>query len=157
MTDPTPTIAAATGPVLTATVIPGDEIDLVGSGFPAQADVLLVITRNGTNAGSRSLETDAVGGFTAAIDAGPGLGGAYLFVATSGSARATVEAVAVETAGSGGTGGLNPSAPPTDMASGPPGRSLLGTTWTLALAAAATGLFIGLGALWRRRRSKIVC
>lgn len=106
-----PTIVAAAEPVLTATVIPGQEIDLVGSGFPAGSDIALVIQRNGADAGSQALTTDANGGFMATIDAGPGRGGVYTVTATSGSMTATVQALAVETAG-----GLQSTPPPTDMA-----------------------------------------
>ncbi|MGZ9231131.1 MAG: hypothetical protein ACXW4H_07580 [Candidatus Limnocylindrales bacterium] len=102
-----PTIVAAADPTLTATVIPGQEIDVVGSGFPSDADVVLAIQRNGTDAGSQALRGDAAGGFTAVIDAGPGRGGVYTLTATSGSVSATVEAMAVETAG-----GLQSSTPP---------------------------------------------
>lgn len=116
-----PATVAAAEPTLTATVIPGHEIDVTGSGFPADADVLLAIQRNGADAGSQSLKTDAAGSFTATIDAGPGRGGVYTLTATSGSVTASVEALAVETAG-GTAGGLQSSPPPTDTASGVPGR-----------------------------------
>ena len=102
-----PTLVAAAEPALAATVIPGHEIDVVGSGFPSDADVLLAIQRNSTDAESQALRTDAEGGFTAVIDAGPGRGGVYTLTATSGSVSATVEALAVETAG-----GLQSSTPP---------------------------------------------
>ncbi len=45
---------------------------------------------------------DASGAFTTTIDAGPGRGGAYTLVATSGPSTATVDVVAVETAGGDG-------------------------------------------------------
>ena len=102
-----PTIAAAADPTLTAAVIPGHEIDVVGSGFPVNADITLSIQRNGSDAGSQALRTDTAGGFTAVIDAGPGQGGVYTLTATSGSVTATVEALAVETAG-----GIQSSTPP---------------------------------------------
>src|SRR5512141_3059255 len=81
----TPTLVAAAEPALSATVIPGQEIDLAGSGFPADADVQLVILRNGADAGSQVLHTDAAGAFTATIDAGPGRGGGYTMTATAGT------------------------------------------------------------------------
>ena len=94
-----PALVAAAEPALTTTVIPGQEIDVSGTGFPGDADVLLEIQRNGAAAGSQTLHTDAAGSFTATIDAGPGRGGMYTLIATSGSAKAVAEAVAVETAG----------------------------------------------------------
>lgn len=115
-----PSIVAAAEPALTATVIPGQEIDVVGAGFPADADVLLVIERNGAGAGSQTLRTDAAGGFTATIDAGPSRGGVYSLIATSGPAKAVAEALAVETAGA---GGLQSTPPPTDLAGGATVRS----------------------------------
>jgi hypothetical protein len=93
-----PAIVSAAEPALTTTVIPGKEIDVAGTGFPADADVLLEIQRNGQAAPSQTLHTDAAGSFTATIDAGPGHGGTYTLTATSGTARAVAEAVAVETA-----------------------------------------------------------
>jgi hypothetical protein len=134
-----PAIAWAAEPILTATVIPGQEIDIMGSVFPADADVLLEIQRNGADAGSQTLRTDALGTFTATVDAGPGRGGNYTFVATSDSARAEAGALAVETAG--GTGGLKPSPPPTDAVASPSGTGVHGG-WTI-LVAMAVGLFIG--------------
>jgi hypothetical protein len=132
-----PGLVAAAEPTLTASVIPGQEIDLVGSGFPADADVALAIQRNGTDAGSQALRTDADGGFTATIDAGPGRGGVYTVTATSGSATATVQALAVETAG-----GLQSTPPPTDTLAVPGGSSVsLDRLAFLALVgAAAVGL-----------------
>lgn len=110
-------VAAAAGPSLSVTMIPGREIDVVGSGFPASVDVLLVITRNGNPDGTQTLRTDTTGGFTTTIDAGPGRGGDYTLIATAGPNKAVTEVVAVETAGgaSGGlSGGVRPTPPPTD-------------------------------------------
>jgi hypothetical protein len=146
----TPALAAAAGPTLTATVIPGQEIDLAGSGFPADADVQLVILRNGEDSGSQTLHTNASGNFTATIDAGPGRGGEYTATATSGSATATVEALAVETAG-----GLQASPPPTDEAA--PGRSGSGDDGFGRLAILAMVFASGLGvalATFRAVRSR---
>lgn len=120
-----PTVALAAGATLTATVVPGHEIDLVGAGFPASTPITLSITRTGSCAttpcdphagsGTRTVTSDARGAFTAVIDAGPGRGGRYVIVATAGSVSASADVVAVETAG-----GLAPGAkatlPPTDMA-----------------------------------------
>lgn len=110
------TVAAAT-PQLSATTIPGKEIDVNGSGFPADTDVLLVILRNGSDDGSQTLRSDAGGSFSTSIDAGPGRGGAYSLIATAGSARAVLDVVAVETAGGGTGGGTRPRVPATDAAS----------------------------------------
>ena len=142
-----PSSAAAAEPTLTATVIPGQEIDLAGSGFPADSDVMLTAQRNGTDAGSQALRTDASGAFTATIDAGPGRGGVYTVTATSGSATATVEALAVETAG-----GVGSAPPPTDTASsveagsGPDGNGRLAVLFLVATGS----LGVALSAIRRR-------
>jgi hypothetical protein len=128
----TPTIVAAADPALTATVMPGKEIDVAGSGFPADADVLLAIQRSGADAGSQNLRSDAAGNFTATIDAGPGRGGVYTMTATSGSATASVQALAVETAGGTG-GGLQSTPPPTDLAPSVPGRPAPANDGALAM------------------------
>ncbi len=122
-----PAVTLAAAPSLTATVVPGHEIDLVGAGFPASSTVTLAITRTGSCAitpcdphagsGTRTVTSDASGGFTATIDAGPGRGGQYVIVATAGSAKATAEVVAVETAG-GVAPGATPTPPATDTAVG---------------------------------------
>jgi hypothetical protein len=141
----TPAIVAAAEPALSATVIPGQEIDLAGSGFPSDADVLLAITRNGVDAGTQTVTTDASGTFSATIAAGPGRGGAYTITATSGSASATVEAVAVETAG-----GLQSTPPPTDMASDLAVHSVPAGGWPIEVIAVLVGLLAG-AAVYRRR------
>ncbi len=143
-----PSIVAAAEPTLAATVIPGQEIDLAGSGFPANSDVQLAIQRNGTDDGSQALRTDASGAFTARIDAGPGHGGVYVMTATSGSASATIEALAVETAG-----GLGSTPPPTDTASAVDGGSSsdVGQLAVLILVAAGS-LSVALPANRRRAR-----
>lgn len=143
-----PALVAAAGPTLTATVIPGREIDVVGSGFPADADVQLAIQRNGVDAGSQALRTDATGSFSATIDAGPGRGGLYTLTATSGPASATVEALAVETAG-----GLQSSPPPTDTEPGTVahGGPLVDRVAILALIGAAA-LSVAFSALRRAAR-----
>jgi hypothetical protein len=144
----TPALVAAAEPTLTATVIPGHEIDLVGAGFPADADVQLAILRNGADDGTQALHTDATGGFTATIDAGPGRGGVYTMTATSGSASATVEALAVETAG-----GLHSSPPPTDTVPGGPGSDLsIDRLAVLALIGAGV-VSVALSAFGRRARA----
>ncbi len=140
-----PSLVAAAEPALSATVIPGQEIDIVGSGFPADADILLAIERNGADAGSQALHTDATGSFTATIDAGPGRGGVYTVTATSGSASATVEALAVETAG-----GLQSTPPPTDTVSNPPSQRSLANVGTIGFMAVLIGLLVA--AAYRRRR-----
>ena len=109
-----PATVAAAGPELQATVVPGREIDVAGSGFPASSDVTLVIQRSSHPDETRALTADAAGSFTTAIDAGPGRGGAYTLVATSGQLTATTQVVAVETAGGAGSGIQGP--PPTDAA-----------------------------------------
>ncbi|HEY6013489.1 MAG TPA: hypothetical protein VIU37_05770 [Candidatus Limnocylindrales bacterium] len=144
----TPALVAAAEPTLTATVIPGQEIDVVGAGFPADADVQLAILRNGADDGTQALHTDATGGFTATIDAGPGRGGVYTMTATSGSASATVEALAVETAG-----GLHSSPPPTDTVPGGPGSGLsIDRLAVLALIGAGV-VSVALSAFGRRARA----
>ena len=70
--------------------------------------------------------SDASGGFTFTIDAGPGHGGTYDIAATAGGCTATAQVTALETAGgintggTGGTGGTtgvaNPTPPATDAA-----------------------------------------
>jgi hypothetical protein len=146
-----PGAVAAAEPTLTATPIPGKEIDVVGAGFPADADVLLTIQRNGTDDGSQDLRTDSTGAFTATIDAGPGRGGVYTLTATSGSVTATVEAVAVETAG-----GLGPSPssqpPATDTVVGPAGQSNSPGEGQIAVLALIGG--IGLGVAMARLRGR---
>lgn len=108
-----PAMLAADAPQLSASTIPGKGIDVSRTGFPAGVDVQLAIQRNGTDAGSQTLHTDASGSFTATVDAGPGRGGQHTLTATAGSATATVQAVAVETAG-GTVGGTRPTPPLTD-------------------------------------------
>jgi hypothetical protein len=125
-------IAAAT-PQLSATTIAGKEIDVTGSGFPADADVLLVVERNGADDGSQTLHSDATGSFSTSIDAGPGRGGAYTLVATAGSAKAVLDIVAVETAGGGTSGGTRPTAPATDTAPTPASHHPADDTGRLAI------------------------
>jgi hypothetical protein len=150
-----PAIVAAAQPALTATVVPGHEIDVTGTGFPGDAAVLLVIQRNGAAAGSQTLRTDAAGSFTATIDAGAGRGGAYNLVATSGSAKAVADVVAVETAGAGGSGRLLQTPPPTDTASNVPARPAPAEGRALALVSALGGLFVAAWCLRRRDGAKI--
>lgn len=139
-----PTGASAATCTLTATLDPGHSIALAGSGFAAGASVTLDISRNGTPDGSQTLQAGASGAFASSIDAGPGLGGRYTFTATSAGCTATVEAVAVETAG-GVVGGTRPTQPPTDVLPithrAPLDQLPLGT---LALVAAASLLALGL-------------
>lgn len=142
-----PAVAAAAEPALTATVIPGHEIDVAGSGFPGDADVVLAIERNGAAAGSQTLRTDAAGSFTATIEAGPGQGGAYTLVATSGAAKALAAVVAVETAEAGGAGGVQQTPPPTDTASSLPERPAPGIGRALGFVAALVALFLAWGRL----------
>jgi hypothetical protein len=144
-----PAIVAAAQPTLTTSVIPGHQIDVAGSGFPASADVLLVIQRNGVAAGSQTLRSDVAGSFSASIDAGPGRGGAYNLVATSGSAKAVADVVAVETAGAGTTGGLQQTPPPTDTVSSAPARPALDDRWAYGFVAAFVGFLL---AGWRLRQ-----
>jgi hypothetical protein len=144
-----PAIVAAAEPALTATVIPGQEIDVAGSGFPADADVLLAIQRNGADAGTQNLRTDAAGNFTATIDAGPGRGGVYTLTATSDSVTATVEALAVETAG-----GLQSTPPATDTAPGVPGRSDPAVNGELAVLGLIGACSLGLAIASIRRRAR---
>jgi hypothetical protein len=143
-----PARVAAAGPQLQATVIPGREIDVAGSGFPASSTVTLVIGRSNHPDETRTLSADASGSFTTTIDAGPGRGGAYTLVATSGQLSATAQVVAVETAG--GAGGALASPPPTDTAPLPdptrePARAPLDVILAVALAGA-------IGAAWSLRR-----
>jgi len=151
-----PSGVAASAPTLTATLVPGREIDLSGSGFPASTPVTLEISRNGAPTGTRSLATDVSGRFSAVIDAGPGRGGRYAIVATAGTVTASTEIVAVETAGGGTARGTKPSLPPTtarspsglgDGPSGPAGAVGTILPWMLALGLAAA---LGLG--WTRVR-----
>ena len=144
----TPAFVAAAEPTLAATVIPGQEIDVAGAGFPADADVQLAILRNGADAGSQALHTDATGGFAATIDVGPGRGGVYTMTATSGTATATVEALAVETAG-----GLQSAPPPTDTVPGGPGGSGREVDRLAILALIGAGaLSVAMSAFRRRAR-----
>ena len=143
-----PASVAAAGPQLQATVIPGREIDVAGSSFPASSTVTLVIGRSNHPNETRTLSADALGSFTTTIDAGPGRGGAYTLVATSGQLSATAQVVAVETAG--GAGGALASPPPTHTAPLPdptrePARAPLDVILAVALAGA-------IGAAWSLRR-----
>jgi hypothetical protein len=143
-----PATVAAAGPQLLATVIPGKEIDVVGSGFPASTAVTLVITRNGNPDETRTLGIDAAGAFTTTIDAGPGRGGAYTLVATAGQSTASADVVAVETAG--GTAGGVLAPPPTSTQPTPaPERGLPGTPVLATLAVLVAGIT---GARWAVRR-----
>jgi len=146
-----PATVAAAGPQLLATVIPGKEIDVVGSGFPASTTVTLVITRNGNPDETRTLGTDAAGTFTTTIDAGPGRGGAYTLVATAGQSTASADIVAVETAGgtSGGIAGGVLAPPPTSTRPPAPDRGLPGAPILATLAALVAGIT---GARWAVRR-----
>lgn len=146
-----PATVAAAGPQLLATVIPGKEIDVVGSGFPASTTVTLVITRNGSPDETRTLGTDAAGTFTTTIDAGPGRGGAYTLVATAGQSTASADIVAVETAGgtSGGIAGGVLAPPPTSTRPPAPDRGLPGAPILATLAALVAGIT---GARWAVRR-----
>jgi hypothetical protein len=145
-----PTIVAAAEPALATSLVPGQEIDVSGTGFPADADVLLVIQRNGADDGSQTLHADAAGSFTATIAAGPGRGGAYTLIATSGSAKAVAEIVAVETAGGLATGGVQPTQPATDAAPVEMTGSDPSTAWAVLAAAALVSLLLAIG--YRRER-----
>ena len=145
-----PTIVAAAEPTLATSLVPGQEIDVSGTGFPADADVLLVIQRNGADAGSQTLHSDPAGSFTATIAAGPGRGGAYTLIATSGSTKAVADIVAVETAGGLATGGVQPTPPTTDAAPAGTTGSDPTTEWAVLAAAALVSLLLALG--YRRQR-----
>ncbi len=141
-----PSTVAAAEPTLTASVVPGQEIDVAGSGFPADADVQLVILRNGADAGTQALRTKDDGSFSATIEAGPGRGGVYTMTATSGAATASVEALAVETAG-----GLHASPPPTDaIAAGAPAPGLDVAGLAAIVLIGACALSVGLAAIRQR-------
>ena len=146
-----PATVAAAGPQLLATVIPGKEIDVIGSGFPASTTVTVVITRNGNPDETRTLGTDAAGTFTTTIDAVPGRGGAYTLVATAGQSTASADIVAVETAGgtSGGIAGGVLAPPPTSTRPPAPDRGLPGAPILATLAALVAGIT---GARWAVRR-----
>jgi hypothetical protein len=144
-----PATIAAAQPQLVATVVPGTEISVVGSGFPASADVTLVIHRSNHPDETRTLRSDAAGSFTTTIDAGPGRGGAYALVATAGASTATVDVVAVETAGGSG-GGIRPPATDTQPRSGPDrATSIAPITEVLVVLVAGA-----LGGLWALRRTR---
>jgi hypothetical protein len=145
-----PATVVAAQPQLAATVVPGTEIDVVGSGFPPSADVTLVIRRSNHAEETRTLRADAAGSFTATIDAGPGRGGAYTLVATAGATTATVDVVAVETAGGSGGG---PQSPPTTATLPAPGRA--GATSGVPIGPAVIVIFGGLvGGIWALRRMR---
>ncbi len=129
---PATTLAAGSCSLATSTS-PGHVITVTGSGFDPNADVAVTQTWSGSNAtvgGSTGPQTttskvtsDASGGFTFTIDAGPGHGGSYAIEATAGACTATTTAVAVETAGGinrgttgGTTTGTSATPPPTDTA-----------------------------------------
>ena len=145
-----PATVAAAQPSLQATVIPGQEIDVVGSGFPASTDVSLLIQRSNHPDQTRALQTDASGGFTTTIDAGPGLGGAYTLVATAGSSTASADVVAVETAG--GTLGGAQTPPPTDTLAPAPAERPSGLPLIAVLGLLLAGV---VGAGWSIRRVRI--
>ncbi|HEX7399836.1 MAG TPA: hypothetical protein VF302_08715 [Candidatus Limnocylindrales bacterium] len=145
-----PATVAAAGPELQATVVPGREIDVAGSGFPASSDVTLVIQRSSHPDETRALTADAAGSFTTTIDAGPGRGGAYTLVATSGQLTATTQVVAVETAGGAGSGIQGP--PPTDAApQRDPVRNPAGAPFPVILVIVLAGA-LGAGLSMRRER-----
>ena len=129
---PAATLAAGTCE-LTTGVSPGHVITVTGTGFDASTDVAITQTWSGSNAtagGNTGPQTttmqvpsDASGGFTFTIDAGPGRGGTYDIEATAGACTATTQVVALETAGGinhgttgGATGGTAATPPPTDTA-----------------------------------------
>jgi hypothetical protein len=149
--------AAAAGCTLDATVQPGRSIDLVGGGFAAGAGVTIGVVRNGTGEPSVSATADAVGGFTASVDAGPGRGGAYSFSATDGSCTATADAVAVETAG-GTSARSGATLPPTDASPTRGSPSGLGGSTPAGLAlplVAAGGILLILAGPFRSRRIRL--
>jgi hypothetical protein len=144
-----PATVAAAGPDLQATVVPGREIDVTGSGFPASSNVTLVIGRSNHPEETRTLAADATGAFTTTIDAGPGRGGAYTLVATAGQSTATAQVVAVETAGGAGGGIQGP--PPTDTwPAGESGGNPAGAPLPVILAIVLAG---AVGAGWSVRRA----
>ena len=145
-----PATAAAAQPTLQATVIPGREIDVVGSGFPASTDVSLLIQRSNHPDQTLALQTDASGGFTTTIDAGPGRGGAYTLVATAGSSTASADVVAVETAG--GTLGGAQTPPPTDTLAPAATERQSGLPLVALLGLVLAGV---LGAGWSMRRVRL--
>ena len=121
---------APSGPCsMSAQVEAGHEIVVSGAGFAASTDVAVTqIWDHGNEnpntpaAGTpttQTVATDAAGLFMFSVPAGPGHGGHYSFTATDGTCTATVDAIAVETAGGtcGQCGGTGPTALPTS-----PGR-----------------------------------
>jgi hypothetical protein len=94
---------------LEAQADPAREIRVTGTGFAPGATVTFTQDWGGSNAtadnpgtGTTTTETvqaDTTGGFTIVVPAGPGHGGQYTFRAADGACTATVQAIAIETAG----------------------------------------------------------
>ena len=162
--------AAPSTCTLTAQVEAGRAIIVEGTGFALSTDVTVTQVWDGSSAAlnspgtgtttTQTVTTDAAGAFSITVPAGPGRGGQYHFTAVGGGCTATVDAVAVETAGGlngGTTGGLTPTPPdalpPTDTAAGtappPPANPALPII-VLAIGAALTVLAAGM--LRPRRR-----
>ena len=127
------TTMAAGSCELTTAVSPGHVITVTGRGFAACFEFAIRDSWSvsnataGGNTGPQTTTTtvpsDASGGFTFTIDAGPGHGGTYHIEATAGACTATTQVSAVETAGGinhGTTGGTTTGAaatpPATDTA-----------------------------------------
>ena len=93
------TTMAAGSCELTTAVSPGHVITVTGTGFAASIDVAITQTWSGSNATAggntgpqtttTTVPSDASGGFTFTIDAGPGHGGTYHIEATAGACTAS--------------------------------------------------------------------
>jgi hypothetical protein len=158
--------AAAGACQLSTSVSAGQSITVSGSGFDPNATVEITQDWSGSNSTTggtgpqttrSTLTTDASGSFEITVDAGPGHGGTYHFMATSAGCTASADAVAVETAGGIG-GGTNPGGghvtpPPTDTA--PPGDRGQASTSAAALLAIVAGFgLLGLGLAMKRARRR---
>ena len=138
----TPSAVAAADCQMTADPVPGRTIDVAGTAWPAGAGVTFVVIRNGAQDATETLRIDATGSFSVSVDAGPGRGGAYTLIATSGTCKAVADVVAVETAGGGKVGGVQPTPPPTDTLGPAQGAGVWGAAPLVAFAIFA-GLALG--------------
>jgi hypothetical protein len=145
---------------LSAAVRNGIDIRVEGTGFAAATDVLVTQIWDHANENpnvppsgpttTHTYTSTASGTFAFVVPAGPGHGGHYSWTATDQSCTASVEAIAVETAGGtcGTCGGAGNTLPPTDAIDVP----LTPTSPSLFLGAVCVAGLIGFVLAVRRRQ-----
>jgi hypothetical protein len=150
---------------LSTTVRNGIDISVQGTGFAAAADVLVTQVWDHGNENpnvppsgpttTKTYTSTASGTFAFVVPAGPGHGGHYSWTASDQSCTASVEAIAVETAGGtcGSCGGAGSTLPPTDAVDVPPSPTTDSQPYLAVMVAAGLLAFVVAGMrLYRRAK-----